>query len=145
MLKKQDLLYTVNELVTKKNPLLVSVYQDVMRYHFSKERKKYAHVQEMLMVPVRIKLALLNLILTLAALILFRMCLFGRTDIYLVYSGVAVLFLFAGWQIRNFLTSYSHLSEAMPYVLIDELIARKIIVLVPKNAQKTQQIKAASK
>ncbi len=145
LLKTQDLMCTLNELITRKNPQIVSVYKDVMLYRFSKEKKNHQEVERMLFIPVRIKLAILNLILTLCAVIPFQTV--ARINIHpFIYTGCMILFIaFAISEVNILMRNVRLLEKAMPYVLIDELIARKIIVLVPKNAKNANKasIKAA--
>ena len=136
---------TVNELVAKKNPQLVSVYKEVMLYRFSKEKKKHETVERMLFVPVRIQLAIINLILAVGGTY-FMQSLFGHhIHPALIYGGLLLFALFIVSETRSLIRSWGCLQEAMPYLLIDELIARKIIVLVPKKAGSSNAAVKAAK
>ncbi len=136
---------TVNELVAKKNPQLVSVYKEVMLYRFSKEKKKHETVERMLFVPIRIQLAIINLILAVGGTY-FMQSFFGRhVNPALIYGGLLLFALFIVSEARSLIRSWGRLQEAMPYLLIDELIARKIIVLVPKKAGSSNAAVKAAK
>ncbi len=145
-LKKQDLINTVNELVTKKNPQLVSIYKEVMLYHYSKQKKDtHKTVEKMLFVPVRIKLALVNTFLAFAAIIPLEALLGRGMNPLFFAAAMTLLSIFVFAEMRTLKSKLSELDSAMPYILIDELIARKIIVLVPKKAGNSNAAVKAAK
>lgn len=143
LVKQKDLIYTLNELVSKKDPEIVSVYREVMMYRFSRKKTDYLHVEKNMMVYSKMWLSLFNIFLAGAAAILCVVCMIHQANPLPFALGILGLACFALWQMRAFERNRGKLASVMPYILIDEMIRRKIIVLAPRNKKAESKIKTA--
>lgn len=129
--RQQELVKALNDLVTHRSPDLIKVYQDVMYYRFCKQShpENRQRTERMLMIPRRLTLRALNCLASLIV-IPFLPAFFFRLQMSGWYSeAVFVLAIFSGIEAWKCWKLFCLWSACKPYILIDELIARKIIVL----------------
>ena len=142
--RKEDLVATLNELTRKRNQTVVKVYKDVMMYRFSNHPQDFGHVQHMLLMPRRLFMCALHFALALMAICLLHPVLPTMESALLKSLLPGVLYVYAGVQLLLIYITALRVKQCYPYIVIDELLARKIIVLSPKS-KPVQEIKAAEK
>lgn len=130
---RKDLVSVLNDLLEKKDPYIREVYREVMLYRFSKNPKNPEKVEKMLSRPAVLFLSCVDL------LILCTGFLFVRAAAQAGPFSEPLVLLFLSLCVCAELLRLQHLVRSarqfLPYVFIDELIARKILVVSTKPAE----------
>ena len=97
--RKEDLVLTLNELTRNKNQNVVSVYKDVMMYHYSSHPQDFKHVKRMLLMPRKFLMGAVNFLLAILALLLLPEVADTAPMQAILPVLPSILYAFAGWQL----------------------------------------------
>lgn len=138
---KEQLILMLHQIIDSENPELHSIYKQIILLRTTKDTKTYSHAVNMLICPRLITLSILNIFALSFAGIYFNSAL--QTSLPAGFSGVCLLLIIAFTFAEGFrlIRLLGQIRQAMRYVLVDELFARKILVL--QKPQETQTAKAA--
>lgn len=120
-----DLVRTLESLISKKDEDLVRTYQAVVSYRFV-NKKLHPEVEQMLFMPRRLMLGFINICLILILLLLI----IPMTSLWSIPALIGFLLLV---QIYSFVKNALKSERFMPYVYIDEMFQRNILVLCRKK------------
>lgn len=150
-IRKQSMRNVLDQIVKKKDKEILTIFKEVMVYRTETGRKPAEimnRVDRMLFMPRIIIMAIFNLILAAVCLTILP----GMHGIFAKpINGLLIMMLlycFMAIEIARIFRTAKYASVYYPYVVVDELISRKIITLVPKKefqvtAKKNQKAKVA--
>lgn len=124
---RKDLVSVLNDLLEKKDPYVREVYREVMLYRFSKNPLNPEKVELMLNRPKHLSLCVLDLVV-LCSGFLFLSPISALLSMQVMHVLVILLLCIAFELLRlQQLIRTTH--KYLPYIFIDELISRKILVV----------------
>lgn len=126
-----DLAEVLTHIMAADSPQLTEMYKEIVRYRLGKPGQHAEVIEKMLFWPRRIMLCLINLVLLSMAAILYSQ---GAIDHLPAEVSALILgsgFLYAVYTVSLLVYLVCRYSQCRTYVLIDELFARKILVLKP--------------
>ncbi len=132
-IRSTELHSTLQQILNHKNPELLEIYKSVIVYRVSKGTVKNEHLEKMLFWPVRTALAFVNMLLLPVICTLFVFTCYPSTpELFGIPFVCGCLFLavFEAWRFSRLAALFS---RCKPYLLVDELFARKILVVQPMN------------
>ncbi len=130
-IRSSELHSTLQQIMNHKNPELLEIYKSVTAYRVSKGSVKNPQLERMLFWPVKTFLTFINMILLPVVCTLFVFAFYPHTPELLAMSfvcGCLFLTVFEAWRFTRLAALYS---KCKPYLLVDELFARKILVVQP--------------
>lgn len=128
-IQNEELSCVLSRIMSRQDPELIDIYRNVIRYRLSQKSPAARKALKMIQYPKRIGLCIFNLFLMplISFLFLAELSLrlgpavtflfLGSLLLYSIYSGVLLVCLLATF------------SRCRGYILVDELFARKILVL----------------
>lgn len=138
-IRKQTMRMMLDDIVKKKDLQTLDIFREVMVYRCTSEKKTEKtrsickNVAGMLMIPRIILLSMINVIAASFCLALLPDIFTLRIHPELVSLLSLGLSIFILCEFYRAYRASRRLPESFPYVVIDELIKRKIIKLVPKK------------
>lgn len=124
---RKDLVSVLHDLLEKKDPYVREVYREVMLYRFSSNPQNPEKVELMLSRPKHLTLCVLDLIVLCSGFLFMS----PISTMLSMQTSVILLLLIA--CILAELLRLQHLIQTahkyLPYIFIDELISRKILVV----------------
>lgn len=142
-ISKRDLAMTLRQLRASNDPQFMKIYREVILLHATRDEKRFAHAAKMVFLPRRIFLTALNAALLMAGCLtlLAQSMALEDTSVQIFWAWILLAFLLE--QVWRFFSLCSRLPECRPYVLIDELLARRILILQSKTPTHQNHAKAA--
>lgn len=140
-IRNDQLIYALHQITDNRDARLVEIYREVILYRTAKHSKQCATAARMLACPRLLVLSLTNaLTLMISGFILHDVLspTLPGTISFLLQFGITAFALFEGARLFRFL---SRMRESMPYLIIDELFARRILIL--QKTQNSRRMKAA--
>lgn len=142
-ISKQDLACVLHELLTGSDPEVQQAYREVILYRSTKDRKRFAHAAECVSIPNRIALTAFNIAVLLAGIFVLSLRSTAPEDTSVFIAWSWVLFGIALAECYVIRRQFQLYFKYRLYILIDELLARRIIILSRKSSAKTEHAKAA--
>lgn len=142
-ISKQELASVLHDLLSSRDPELQRVYREVILYRSTKDRKRFANAADRLAIPARIALTAFNIAVLFAGILVLsiRTGAPEDTSIFVLWSWCLFgLVLAECFVIRHQIQLFA---KYRLYILIDELLARRIIILSRNENTKTEHAKAA--
>lgn len=124
---RNDLVSILTDLLEKKDPAVKEVYKEVMLYRFSKNPPNPKKVEKMLRCPLKIVLSCLNIFVLVLGVILLHQL--GHLNPFLLTNISWILIFIACLECGHLIYLIRLSGKFIPYVLLDELIARKILTI----------------
>ncbi|MBF0579896.1 hypothetical protein IM774_08920 [Erysipelotrichaceae bacterium RD49] len=131
-ISSDELYTTLQQILEKNNPELLTIYRSILHYRLAQsalDQKRCAQIEKMLQMPQKTVLALLNMVLLPIVCTVFVCTVYNRMPEYLSITSVVAFLGFTLFEAWRFSRLAARLSQCRPYVLIDELFARKILVV----------------
>ncbi len=133
-IRNEELYSTLQEILSRQNPELLEVYKDVILYRIARKRNTQAEI--MLQYPVKLSLCLVNLLLLPIVGTVFTFSMFSRLpEIIALVIAFSLLFftIYEGFRFSRLAAKF-HLCH--PYLVIDELFARHILIVQSTSTSK---------
>lgn len=138
-IRNEQLKETLQLLTASDCPELKAIYHEVVLLRASRNAKAHSLAAKMLLTPRLIMLSTINLFALVFSGVYFESMLSGFTSGLLSISFECMVTLFALFESVRLTLLIGALKRSMPYLLIDELFCRRILVL-----QKKQRASSAS-
>lgn len=124
---RKDLVSVLNDLLEKKDPYTREVYREVMLYRFSKNPQNPEKVALMLSRPKHLTLCVLDLVVLCSGFLFIPplSTIFSLGE-NLIFS---ILLVFIAAELLRLQRLIRTAHKYLPYIFIDELISRKILVV----------------
>lgn len=128
-IRNEELYTTLNQILNQQNPELTTIYKKVILYRSAINFKSKEHVEDILLLPTRISCSFINLLLIpiLCQLLVHNVC--PRLLDWAAYTILALIAFLALVQIWIFFSALIKFSTYKTYLIVDELFARKILVV----------------
>ena len=133
-IRDEELYTTLQEILSKQNPELLEVYKDVILYRIARKRNTQAEV--MLQYPVKLFLYLVNLILLPIVGTVFAFSMYSRLPEIIALVIAFSLLFFTIYEGFCFSRLAAKFSLCHPYLVIDELFARHILIVQSTSTSK---------
>lgn len=140
-LRNDELYLTLEQIFSRQNPELLEVYKEVILYRTSLDRRPYARTAQMLQRPTQMALAFTNMVITPITCTVFIFSLYAQLPEVFALPAVFGLMCFTVYEAFHFSRLAAQFSACKPYLLVDELFARKILVV--QRLSRTKTAKAA--
>lgn len=131
-IRKEDLQRTLQSILSRQDQELLDIYREVVLYHVTRNGSTYKHAARSLALPGMVKLSLFNLMTIPAAAVLLQYALPSFWIDKYAPAAFAALLFFALRQFYVLFRCFQRYEKSRPYLLVDELIERKIIILQKK-------------
>lgn len=141
-IRNEQLLFTLRQILGSRNPELTDIYREIVLLRSTGDTRAHAKAAAMLLKPRFLALSILNLFALVFCGMLFQFQL--APSMPGLQGGLALTSItaLAVWESFRLMTLLMSLRQCMPYVLVDELFARRILVL-QKPSHSSRQMKAA--
>lgn len=128
-IRKEELYTTLDQILNHQNPELTNIYKKVILYRSSINFKSKEHVEDILLLPTRISCSFINLLLIpiLCQLLVHHVC--PRLLDWAAYTLLALIAFLVLVQVWTFFSALIKFSTYKTYLIVDELFARKILVV----------------
>lgn len=128
-IRNEELYTTLNQILNQQNPELTNIYKKVILYRSAINFKSKENVEDILLLPTRIFCSFMNLLLipVLCQLLINRV--FPQILDWAAYSILASTAFLALVQVWIFFSALIKFSMYKTYFIVDELFARKILVV----------------
>ena len=128
-IRNEELYTTLNQILNQQNPELTNIYKKVILYRSAINFKSKENVEDILLLPTRIFCSFMNLLLipVLCQLLINRV--FPQILDWAAYSILASTAFLALVQVWVFFSALIKFSMYKTYFIVDELFARKILVV----------------
>ena len=133
-ISSDELYSTLQQIISKNNPELIDIYRSVLHYRMASssiEQNEYAQIESMLQMPQKTVLALANMVLIPILCTVFVFTMYLRSPELISIPSILAMFGLTLLEAWRFSRLAALLSKCRPYVLIDELFARKILIVRP--------------
>lgn len=138
-IRNEELYTTLNQILNHNNPELIDIYKKVILYRSDIQFKAKEHVEDILLIPTRILSSFLNILLVPLLCHLLERCMFPLLLDWVVYAILASIAFLALVQIWIFFSALIKFSTYKTYLVVDELFARKILVVQQIQTKKVTQ------
>lgn len=128
-IRNEELYTTLNQILNQQNPELTNIYKKVILYRSAINFESKENVEDILLLPTRIFCSFMNLLLipVLCQLLINRV--FPQILDWAAYSILASTAFLALVQVWIFFSALIKFSMYKTYFIVDELFARKILVV----------------
>lgn len=126
-IRNEELYSTLQEILSKQNPELLEVYKDVILYRIA--RKKNTKAEVMLQYPIKFTLCLINIFSLPIIGFIFAGSLYSDLPEIMSIGIVFSLLFFTIYEVFRFSRLTAKFNLCYPYVVVDELFARYILVV----------------
>lgn len=128
-IRNEELYTTLNQILNQQNPKLTNIYKKVILYRSAINFKSKENVEDILLLPTRIFCSFMNLLLipVLCQLLIHQV--FPQILDWAAYSILASTAFLALVQVWIFFSALIKFSMYKTYFIVDELFARKILVV----------------
>lgn len=140
-IRNDELYSTLEQIFSRQNPELLSIYREVILYRTASDRKQYRRTEQMLQWPVQTFAAFLNILISPITCTVFIFSMYSRLPEVISLPAVFGLICFTIYEVCRFSRLASKFSVCRPYLLVDELFVRKILIVQRQPGAKT--VKAA--
>lgn len=128
-IRNEELTSTLQQILSRKDPELLSVYREVILYWTDRENHRSRHLETMLFWPTRTVLAFFNLILLPVTCTVFVLSMYYWLPEIVSVPVVFALLCLTVFEAYRFSKLASNFHKCRPYLIIDELLARRILVV----------------
>lgn len=128
-IRNEELYHTLHQILNHQNPELLAIYKEVILYRSAIKFAARKRVEEILTIPTRMFCSFLNVILLPALCRVLWVLVFPHLQVWAVYTlclAIGFVNLFFLWRFFRLIPLYhTHRS----YLVVDELFARKILIV----------------
>ncbi len=140
-IRNEELTSALAQLVEYRNPEMIEAYREIIIYRLSQDAKSHPEVAKILACPQKSLLALTNMILLPILLIVYLITAAPFVIEEVNYATGLLLIFLSVWEGYRFFRFFTLMCANRKYLLIDELFARKILII--RGVHPRESFKAA--
>lgn len=135
--RQQDLLRVLNGILNEEDPHYQKICREVALYRSTRDTKRFARTAAALFVPTRILLSAFNLILAPSAALIGCSIYASRLSSFAIGLVFLAVLSWIWMELYRMVRALEGYGDSKAYILIDELFARKILVLNQPKSHRT--------